>query len=88
MRIESTSRGRAALALVVLAAAGAWMAPATASAAGRVALVVGNGAYGAIGTLPNPGNDAADVASALGRIAAGGDPGRVPEQPVRRRRLP
>ena len=68
MRIESTSRGRAALALVVLAAAGAWMAPATASAAGRVALVVGNGAYGAIGTLPNPGNDAADVASALGRL--------------------
>ena len=30
--------------------------------------MVGNSAYGAIGTLPNPGNDAADVAAALGRL--------------------
>ena len=37
-------------------------------AAGRVALVVGNGTYVAIGALPNPGNDAADMASALGRL--------------------
>ena len=37
-------------------------------AAGRVALVVGNSAYSAIGALPNPGNDAADVAAALGRL--------------------
>ena len=37
-------------------------------AAGRVALVVGNGTYAAIGALPNPGNDAADMASALGRL--------------------
>ena len=36
--------------------------------AGRVALVVGNSAYAEIGTLPNPGNDAADVAAALGRL--------------------
>ena len=37
-------------------------------AAGRVALVVGNGTYAAIGALPNPGNDAADMAAALGRL--------------------
>ena len=34
-------------------------------AAGRVALVVGNGTYAHIGRLPNPGNDAADMAAAL-----------------------
>ena len=39
-----------------------------ASADGRVALVVGNGDYAAIGRLPNPGNDANDVAAALGRL--------------------
>ena len=33
-----------------------------------MALVVGNSAYAAIGTLPNPGNDADDVAAALGRL--------------------
>ena len=38
------------------------------SAAGRVALVMGNGAYAGIGTLPNPGNDASDVAAALRRL--------------------
>ena len=37
-------------------------------AAGRVALVVGNSAYSAIGALPNPGNDAADVGASLGRL--------------------
>ena len=37
-------------------------------AADRVALVVGNSAYAAIGALPNPGNDATDVAAALGRL--------------------
>ena len=31
----------------------------------RVALVIGNGAYGDLGTLPNPPNDAADIAKAL-----------------------
>ena len=39
-----------------------------ARAAGRVALVVGNSAYAAIGRLPNPGNDAADIGVALGRL--------------------
>ena len=33
-----------------------------------MALVVGNGTYAAIGALPNPGNDAADMAAALGRL--------------------
>ena len=47
---------------------GTSVAPSAAFAAGRVALVVGNGAYAEIGTLPNPGNDAADVAAALGRL--------------------
>ncbi|WP_181164585.1 caspase family protein [Amaricoccus solimangrovi] len=31
----------------------------------RVALVIGNGAYGELGTLPNPPNDATDIAAAL-----------------------
>lgn len=34
----------------------------------RVALVIGNGAYVQVPTLPNPRNDAADVAAALNRI--------------------
>ena len=66
MEIDSTRRRRAALACV-LAFAMLTAAPA-ASADGRVALVVGNGEYAAIGRLPNPGNDAADVAAALGRL--------------------
>ena len=37
-------------------------------AAGRVALVVGNGTYAHIGRLPNPGNDAADMTAALRRL--------------------
>ncbi len=40
----------------------------SALAAGRAALVVGNGTYAAIGALPNAGNDAADMAAALGRL--------------------
>ena len=40
----------------------------SAQAAGRVALVVGNGAYTHIGRLPNPTNDAADVGAALRRL--------------------
>ena len=41
----------------------------TVSAAGRVALVVGNSTYAHIGRLPNPENDAAAMAAALGRRA-------------------
>ena len=52
----------------LLAALGLGGALPAALAAGRVALVVGNGTYAAIGALPNPGNDAADMASALGRL--------------------
>ena len=43
-------------------------APWEAIAAGRVALVVGNGTYAHIGRLPNPGNDAADMTAALRRL--------------------
>ena len=52
----------------VLAALLPLAAPLPASAAGRVALVVGNGAYTHAGRLPNPANDAADVAAALRRL--------------------
>ena len=34
----------------------------------RVALVIGNGAYRSVPMLPNPPNDASDVAAALGRL--------------------
>jgi uncharacterized caspase-like protein len=37
-------------------------------ASNRVALVIGNGAYQSVARLPNPSNDAADVAQALRRI--------------------
>ena len=55
-------------AFVVVWALGVLAVAPAASAAGRVALVVGNGEYAAIGRLPNPGNDAADMAAALGRL--------------------
>src|SRR5215471_6106346 len=34
----------------------------------RVALVVGNGAYRSVPALPNPVNDAADIAASLARL--------------------
>ena len=52
----------AVLALVLLASAS------VALAAGRVALVVGNSTYAHIARLPNPENDAADMAAALRRL--------------------
>ena len=52
----------AVLASVVLAA------PAVVLAEGRVALVVGNSTYAHIGRLPNPDNDARDIAAALRRL--------------------
>ena len=52
----------------VLAALLPLAAPLPAFAAGRVALVVGNGAYTHAGRLPNPANDASDVAAALRRL--------------------
>ena len=42
--------------------------PSVVSAQERLALVVGNSAYGALGDLSNPPNDARDVAAALGRL--------------------
>ena len=68
MRMAWTSWGWAVSRVVVLSAFGLLVAPSEASAAGRVALVVGNSAYAEIGTLANPGNDADDVAAALGRL--------------------
>ena len=44
------------------------VAPAVVLADGRVALVVGNSTYAHIGRLPNPENDAADMAAALRRL--------------------
>ncbi|MEM9248101.1 MAG: caspase family protein [Pseudomonadota bacterium] len=51
--------------LLMLAGAGAWP---TATLAERVALVIGNGAYEHASALPNPTNDAADVAQALEQV--------------------
>ena len=54
--------------VAVLAAFLPLATPHSTTAAGRVALVVGNGAYTHAGRLPNPANDASDVAAALGRL--------------------
>ena len=56
------------IALIVAAALAASLRPDPASAADRIALVIGNGAYEHAGRLPNPPNDAGDVAQALRRI--------------------
>ena len=66
MGTDSRRRLRAAFAFVLTF--GMLAAAPLASADGRVALVVGNGDYAATARLPNPGNDAADVAAALGRL--------------------
>ena len=51
------------------AAAFAGAAPTAAAAEGRrVALVIGNGAYGNVPALLNPPNDASDIAAALKRL--------------------
>ena len=68
MRIDSPVWRSAGCGGAVLLVLGLALVPSAASAAGRVALVVGNSAYAAIGALPNPGNDAADVTTALGRL--------------------
>ena len=71
MGIDTTVLRRATPVAVPLLAITLLASASVASAAGRVALVVGNSAYAAIGTLPNPGNDAADISSALGLLAIG-----------------
>ena len=68
MRFESQRCRCWSQALGLLVAVGFLLASPAALAADRVALVVGNSAYTAIGALPNPGNDATDVAAALGRL--------------------
>jgi hypothetical protein len=54
--------------MIVCAALGALFAGASAFAEKRVALVIGNSTYRSAPTLPNPKNDAEDVAAALRRI--------------------
>ena len=68
MRNDGPCWRRMTLAVAVLLACELFVTPPPAAAAARVALVVGNSAYAAIGMLSNPGNDASDVASALGRL--------------------
>ena len=68
MGTDSTLSRRAVRVNALLLAVGLFAVPTAAQTAGRVALVVGNSAYAAIGTLPNPGNDAADMAAALRRL--------------------
>jgi Caspase domain len=58
----------ARLAMLSMAAAMAIMSAAPAAADKRVALVIGNGAYRNVPVLPNPTNDAQDVAAALKRL--------------------
>ena len=58
----------AKLGVVLLTAVVLFASASVVQADGRVALVVGNGTYAHIGRLPNPGNDAADIAAALRRL--------------------
>ena len=67
-RTDSASCRPATFVVGLLLILGLVAAPSVATADGRVALVIGNSAYAAIGELPNPGNDAADVGAALGRL--------------------
>ncbi len=67
-RTQCGALGRAMAGAALLAAVVPLAAPWEATAAGRVALVVGNGTYAHIGRLPNPGNDAADMTAALRRL--------------------
>ena len=68
-RRPPASRRRGAGWAAILLLAVAQLLPANdASAADRVALVIGNSAYSHIGRLPNPANDAADMEAALERL--------------------
>ena len=68
MRFDSTAWCRWTFVIVVLLlTAGFAVAPSVATAAGRVALVVGNSQYAALVRLPNAVNDASEVSAALGR---------------------
>ena len=65
--MEATAMIRATVWAVVLALAGMAASPA-ALAEKRVALVIGNSAYEHVTRLPNPANDAEDMAAALGAL--------------------
>src|SRR6266404_2321472 len=54
--------------LVAIVALGTMAGTPVAVAAGRVALVIGNGAYQKVPRLPNPPNDASDVGASLERL--------------------
>ncbi|WP_051332562.1 caspase family protein [Cucumibacter marinus] len=60
--------GFAAMAMLVLALTLVLVGRAAAATGDRVALVIGNSAYSHVSALPNPANDAADMASALERV--------------------
>ena len=68
MGMDSTLWRRSVRVNALLLAVGLFAVPTAAQTAGRVALVVGNSTYAHIGRLPNPGNDAADMAAALRRL--------------------
>ena len=68
MRLVASAWRRSLLAVVVSLATGVGAAPSVASAAGRVALVMGNSAYADLVRLANPANDASAVAAALARL--------------------
>ena len=59
---------RAAIAACAMLWFGQVVSPSVLSAQERLALVVGNSSYSALGALSNPSNDARDVAAALGRL--------------------
>ena len=63
--------GRLRMAAAAIVAASLVLAPVAAVptyAEGRIALLIGNGAYSSFGELPNPRNDAEDVGAAFGRL--------------------
>lgn len=64
--MTGTLRRNVVIALILACAVGiAPMFAQSAKPAGRYALVIGNSSYLSLGTLKNPGNDAADMADAL-----------------------
>src|SRR5262245_39421652 len=59
---------RSAALLLGLVVVGTGLRLETALGAARVALIIGNGAYQKVETLPNPPNDAADIAASFSRL--------------------
>ena len=65
---DSMDRRRFISGLAVAAALAGFTSASAAADGRRVALVIGNGAYRSVPALPNPPNDAGDVAAALKRL--------------------